>query len=127
MDPVMHGGVDLFWRDQKTIKGLDYWISYSYLNTTRDYKDYPENVIPSFASAHNLSLVFKQFITPLNTFAGLTYSFASGRPFDDKNSPEFMSGRTRAYNDISLGPNTCNTIIQKGLHHSYECHQPLWF
>ena len=42
--------------------------------------------MPPFASAHNLSLVYKQFITPLSTFAGMTYSFASGRPYDDKNS-----------------------------------------
>jgi vitamin B12 transporter len=95
-------GLDLFWRDSKTIKGGDYWVSYSYLKTTRDYKDYSERTMPDFASAHNLSLVYKQFITPLSTFAGITYSFASARPYDDKNSSEFMSGRTKPYNDISL-------------------------
>ena len=95
-------GVDVFWRDQATVNGLDYWISYSYLNTQRDYKDFPEYAAPSYASAHNLSLVFKYLFTRLNTFAGLTYSYASPRPYDDKNSLEFMSGRTRSYNDISM-------------------------
>ena len=106
-------GIDLFWRDQKSLKGADYWISYSYLKTRRDYKDYPEPVIPPFASAHNLSLVYKQLITPISTFAGITYSFASGRPFNDKNSPEFMSGRTKSYNDISMNLTYITRLFKK--------------
>jgi vitamin B12 transporter len=106
-------GVDLFWRDQKSLKGVDYWISYSYLNTLRDYRDYPESAIPPFASAHNLSVVYKQFITPIHTFAGITYAFASGRPYDDKNSGSFMSGRTKPYNDISLSMTYVTRFFRK--------------
>ena len=105
------GGVDVFWRDQASVKGLDYWISYSYLNTQRDYKDFPEYAAPSYASAHNLSLVFKYFFTRLSTLAGLTYSYASPRPFDDKNSQEFMAGRTRPYNDISMNITYVTTLF----------------
>ncbi|MGW8317392.1 MAG: hypothetical protein ACWGNV_17480, partial [Bacteroidales bacterium] len=107
------GGVDVFWRDRETLKGVDYWISYSYLRTRRDYRDYPECVMPSYASAHNLSLVYKQFITPLSTYLGATYSFASARPYDDRNSPLFMSGRTPAYHDISLNVTYLTRILQK--------------
>ncbi|MCK5066959.1 MAG: TonB-dependent receptor, partial [Bacteroidales bacterium] len=96
------GGLDVFWRDQASVNGLDYWISYSYLDTNRDYKDFPEYAPPSYASAHNLSLVFKYFFTRITTFAGFTYSFASPRPYDDKNSQEFMDGRAGCYNDISM-------------------------
>ena len=95
-------GIDLFWRDSESLKDSDYWISYSFLNTTRDYHDYPESVMPAFASAHNLSVVYKRFFPRLRTFAGATYSFASGRPYDDLNTPGFMEGRTKSYNDISL-------------------------
>ncbi len=95
-------GFDLFWRDSESLKGSDYWISYSFLNTSRDYKDYPERAAPSFASAHNLSVVYKRFFTRLKTFGGITYSFASGRPYNDINSPDFMNGRTKSYHDISL-------------------------
>src|SRR5690606_15882988 len=28
-------GLDIFWRDNKNIKNIDYWLSYSYLNTER--------------------------------------------------------------------------------------------
>jgi len=95
-------GLDVFWRDQESVSGLDYWISYSYLDTRRDYQDFPQKAMPSYASAHNLSLVFKYLFTRLSTFAGLTYSYASPRPFNDPNHPEFMDGRTRSYNDISM-------------------------
>jgi outer membrane cobalamin receptor len=95
-------GIDVFWRDSESLQGSDYWISYSYLNTSRDYKDYPESVMPDFASAHNLSLVYKRFFEDLRILAGATYSFASARPYNDKNSSEFMDGRTKTYNDISL-------------------------
>lgn len=95
-------GLDLFWRDGESLRGVDYWISYSYLNTSRDYKDYPCSVTPHYASAHNLSLVYKHFIEPIRTFAGFTYSFASGRPYNNKNSDQFMNGRTGTYNDLSL-------------------------
>ena len=30
-------GFEFFWRDKKTIKNVDYWISYSYLDTKRDF------------------------------------------------------------------------------------------
>jgi hypothetical protein len=107
------GGVDLFWRDRETLEGVDYWISYSYLNTVRDYKDYPKGVMPTYASAHNLSVVYKQFLAPISTFVGATYSFASGRPYDDKNSLDFMSGRTRSYHDISLSLTYLTRIFRK--------------
>ena len=35
------GGVDIFWRDQASVNGLDYWISYSFLDTHRNYKNFP--------------------------------------------------------------------------------------
>jgi len=95
-------GIDVFWRDRKTLKGSDYWISYSYLNTRRNYKDYPESAMPHFASAHNLSVVYKRFFNRIRTFFSLSYSYASGRPYNDINTPEFMDGQTKPYNDLSL-------------------------
>ena len=106
-------GIDLFWRDSESLRGSDYWISYSFLNTSRDYQDYPESAIPSFASAHNLSVVYKRFFERLKILGGITYSFASGRPYNDPNSPVFMDGRTRAYNDISLNLTYLTTLFSK--------------
>lgn len=95
-------GLDMFWRDSKTLKNTDYWVSYSFLQTERAYKDYPGSFTPSFASAHNFSFVMKKFIDEIKSQVGLTYSFASGRPFNDLNSEQFQGGKTPSYHDLSF-------------------------
>ena len=95
-------GIDLFWRDSKTIKFVDYWISYSYLDTKRKYDIFPYPVMPYYASSHNLSIVYKQFVTSIKSQVGCTYSFASGRPYTNPNSEELNSEMTKNYNDLSL-------------------------
>lgn len=95
-------GIDIFWRDKQTLKNTDYWISYSWIDARRNYKDYTKTAVPTFVSEHNLSLVFKRFLPALNTYASATYSFASSRPYHDPNLSGFMNAQTKAYNDISL-------------------------
>lgn len=95
-------GLELFWRDTRSIKNTDYWISYSYLDTKRDYLNYTAEVMPSFASAHNFSVVTKYFVSKLKTQIGTTYSFSSARPYNNPNSDVFMGGRTPAYHDLSI-------------------------
>ncbi len=95
-------GVDLFWRDQVAAEGLDYWISYSYLDTERQYLDYPIQTRPTFAAPHTLHLVAKQFIEPIGVFVGGSYSMATGRPYYDPLSSSFLSDRTPAFHQINL-------------------------
>ena len=95
-------GVDIFWRDKETFNLTDYWISYSWINARRDYKNFPLAAIPTFVSTHNLSIVYKRFLEPLNIYASMTYSFASSRPYHDPNLAGFMNSKTQSYNDISL-------------------------
>ncbi|PHN01035.1 TonB-dependent receptor [Flavilitoribacter nigricans] len=94
-------GVDLFWRDNRTFRNVDYWVSYSYLDTERDYRNYPSAATPHFAARHNFSVVYKHFITGLKSQIGLTYTYGSGRPYHDPNRPGFMEERTPAYRDLS--------------------------
>ncbi len=95
-------GVDVFWRDNKTINSLEYWISYSFLDTERFYHNYPTSATPNFASAHNFSVVAKYFITDLKSQVGFSYSFASGRPYNNPNKIEFMAEKSKTYNNFSL-------------------------
>ncbi|MCX2743734.1 TonB-dependent receptor [Mangrovivirga sp. M17] len=95
-------GFDLFWRDNKTFKQVDYWVSYSYLDTKRDYLNFPHLAVPTFASKHNFSIVYKHFIEKIKTQVGMSYNFASGRPYHDPNSTGFNSGKTRSYHDLSM-------------------------
>jgi outer membrane cobalamin receptor len=95
-------GIELFWRDNKSLKNVDYWVSYSYLDTQRDYLNFPNKAIPSFASSHNLSLVYKHFVRALNSQLGTTYSYTTGRPYNDPNEERFNNGRTPSYQDLSF-------------------------
>jgi outer membrane cobalamin receptor len=81
---------------------LDYWVSYSFLDTERDYLNFPVAAAPSFASRHNASFVSKYFVTPIRTQVGLTYSFASGRPYTDPNTRGFQNQMTPSYHDLSV-------------------------
>lgn len=103
-------GIEVFWRDKKTVKNLDYWISYSYLHTKRDYLNFPESIQPSFAAAHTASLVLKRFVTKWKTQFNAAYNYASGRPYyyilPDQTGFKFVDrGQTKAYNNLSLSVN----------------------
>jgi hypothetical protein len=95
-------GIELFWRDNRSIKNVDYWVSYSYLDTQRDYLDFPQSATPTFASAHNFSLVYKHFVQPIKCQLGFTYSFTSGRPYNDPNTENFNGSKTPYYSDLSM-------------------------
>lgn len=95
-------GLDLFWRDNESIKNTDYWVSYSYLDSERKYKDYPIETTPSFVNKHNISIVGKYWIEDWRSQVGFSYQFASGRYYTDYNSPGFLQNKTKNYNNISL-------------------------
>ena len=95
-------GVELFWRDNSSVKNLDYWISYSFLDTERDYLNFPSQTVPSFASKHNFSIVGKYFVTDLKSQFGATYSFTSGRPYENPNEAGFNTSKTPSYQDLSF-------------------------
>lgn len=95
-------GIDVFWRDNKSFKGTDYWISYSYLDTERDYLDFPESAAPSFASSHNVSLVYKKFFQSIKSMIGATYSYTSGRQYHNPNLEGFHNSETKGYQDLSF-------------------------
>ncbi|MBP4138520.1 TonB-dependent receptor [Flavobacterium geliluteum] len=95
-------GLDLFWRDSNLYKNLEYWISYSYIDSEREYKNFPTMATPSFIANHNLSVVTKYFITDWKSQIGFTNSFSTGRPYNNPNEAQFMNGKTKAYNSLSF-------------------------
>ncbi len=94
-------GLELFWRDKKTFKNTDYWISYSYIDTKRKYMNFPVQATPTFIAGHNFNAVGKYWIDKLKTSFNATYSFASGRPYYDPGTA-FLSQLTPNYHSLSL-------------------------
>jgi outer membrane cobalamin receptor len=95
-------GFDMFWRDNTSIKNVDYWVSYSYLDTERDYRNFETAAQPSYATNHNLSLVGKYWIDRWKSQVGVSYGFSSGRPYTDPNTDKFLSERTKSFNSLSV-------------------------
>ena len=113
-------GIEFFWRDKKTIKNVDYWISYSYLDTKRDFLNYPFAIQPSFAAAHTVAFVFKRFVLPWKTGFNFSYNFATGRPYynltyDNTQSKYIIGdqGKTINYNNLSFSINYLPNLGKK--------------
>lgn len=103
-------GIEVYWRDKKSIKNFDYWISYSYLDTKRDYLNYPGQMQPNFAANHTASLVTKRFVTEWKTGFNFTYSYATGRPYYllQQNGSKYEikdQGKTTDYNSLGFSLN----------------------
>ncbi|MCW3074187.1 MAG: TonB-dependent receptor [Flaviaesturariibacter sp.] len=114
-------GFELFWRDKQTVKNFDYWISYSFLDTKRDFQNFPTAIEPSFAAKHTASLVMKKFVTKMKTQFNASYTYASGRPYYNiryNNTANkfaiYDRGRTIDYNSMSLSVNYLPNVFKKG-------------
>ncbi|GER59088.1 TonB-dependent receptor [Patiriisocius marinus] len=95
-------GLDVFFRDDESIKNLDYWVSYSYLDSERKFQNYPIEATPSFASKHNASVVTKYWVEKWQSQIGASYTYGSGRSYTNPNEPGFLQEQTRAFNSLSL-------------------------
>ena len=95
-------GLDLFYRDSKSIPNGDFWLSYSLMDSERDYRDYTSSLIPSFISLHTLTLAYKQYIEAADSYFSVGYNFSSGRPYLDPNNSEEIQERTPACFDLGF-------------------------
>jgi vitamin B12 transporter len=114
-------GIEFFWRDKKTIKTVDYWISYSFLDTERDFLNFPSSIQPNFAAKHTASFVIKKFVTKWKTQFNGAYNYASGRPYyfiapGGGGNGEFKftdRGTTPDYHNVSISFNYLPSIGKK--------------
>ncbi|AHM61555.1 outer membrane cobalamin receptor protein [Flammeovirgaceae bacterium 311] len=95
-------GLEVFWRDRKSLKGTDYWISYSFVDSRRQWANYPEAVTPPFAVKHSLGIVYKYFISSLRSQVGGSFAINSGRRYENPNTPGFMNETAPLQQNLSL-------------------------
>ncbi|TAD90906.1 MAG: TonB-dependent receptor [Bacteroidetes bacterium] len=110
-------GVEFFWRDKKSLKDFDYWITYSFLDTKRQYLNFPYEMTPNFAAKHTANVVIKRYFTKLKTQLNLNYQFATGRPYYNirynSSQSKWMvedEGRTISFNNLSFSANYLTTV-----------------
>lgn len=95
-------GLDIFWRDNTTFRNGEYWISYGYTNTERDFRDYPYAAVPSFTSKHNLSVVYKFWFDNIRSLIGISYKYSSPRVYHNPNLSGFNNSETIAYQTLNI-------------------------
>jgi hypothetical protein len=103
-------GFDIFLRDKKSIKYFEYWISYSYIDTKRLYRNYPSKATPEFVSPDNLNIITKYFINKIQTNISLSYCYASGRTYYNPGNPVFLGDKAPGYHNLSLSISYLTTI-----------------
>lgn len=112
-------GLEIFWRDKKSIKEIDYWISYSYLDSKRNFQNYDQRLFPNFAAKHTISLVAKKFVTNWKTGFNLSYTYTSGRPYyhfnTDVQGNYFLQnqGKLKDYNALNFSLNYLPNLGKK--------------
>lgn len=95
-------GSDVMFRDPQTIKNLDYWVSYSFIQTKRKYKQFTEEATPSFAPTHRMSVVGKYWWGAARSQIGFSYTWHSGKPYHDPNQGGFMQSVAPDFHELSL-------------------------
>src|SRR6218665_1848915 len=115
-------GIELFWRDKKTFKDIDYWLTYSYLDSKREFLNYPFSLAPNFASKHTFNAVAKKFVMDWKTGFNLSYTYSKGRPYynimtkeDNGKLINFVddSGKLKDYSGLNFSINYVPSIGKK--------------
>lgn len=95
-------GFDLFYRDKKTFKHTDFWVTYSFVHSRRQFQNFGAKVQPSYAPMHNLSVVAKYWVPSWKSMTGATFSWNSGQTYDNPNIPGEMESLSPNYVSLSV-------------------------
>ncbi len=95
-------GVELFYRDKTTFKNIDFWVTYSFVESRRQYAGFQSRVQPSFAPTHNLSAVAKYWVAEWKSLIGATFSWNSGYTYDNLNLDGEMESLSPNYAALSV-------------------------
>jgi len=106
-------GIDIFWRNKTTVSGGDYYVSYSFLDTKRNFRDYPALAVPPFAARHTLNVVYKQYVPFIQSELSAAYSFSSGRTYYNPNNPVFLGDQTKNFNNLSFNISYLTRIFKQ--------------
>jgi hypothetical protein len=104
-------GIDLFWKDAKTVRHLDYWVTYSFIDAERDFRHYPTSATPEFVTDHTFNIVANYAMDGIGLHPGLTYTFASGRRYYNPNNDTFLGDKTKAYHNLSFNISYVTTVF----------------
>ncbi|MEM9000538.1 MAG: TonB-dependent receptor [Bacteroidota bacterium] len=103
-------GIDIFWKDEKTVPNLSYWMSYSFLDSKRLYRDFPIKATPTFVASHNLNAIFNYDLGEKMTI-GTSYTYSSGRPYLNPNNPSFLGDRAPDFHNMNFNGSLLSNVF----------------
>lgn len=106
-------GFDVLLRDNQTFKNGDYSVSYSFLDTERQYLNYPQQAIPTFAARHSVVANGKYFVTKIHTQFGASLTYNSARRYHNPNQPGFNQATTPPFEDVSLSATYLTSVFRQ--------------
>lgn len=74
-------GFDLFWKDAQSLPNFEYSLSYSYLDSKRDYFLGGHYGLPVFAAQHNASCILKYYIPGISSQFAVSFTYRSQMPY----------------------------------------------
>lgn len=95
-------GFDVFFRDQETFERTDFWITYSFVDSKRQFGSFQSLVQPNFAPRHQASWVIKHFIPAWKSQPGFSFVINDGYTYTDPQLPGEMNAKTPSFQDLSL-------------------------
>jgi hypothetical protein len=104
-------GIDLFWKN--TFGRLEYWLTYSFNNTKKQYDYFIETIAPPYVSPHSFNITLKYWIAPLRSMVGSNYNISTGTPYYSDANPYTKQETTPFRNrlDISWSYLPTNWIV----------------
>ena len=93
-------GADVFWKSY--FHQLEYWLSYSYNHTEKQYERFDREVAPAYVAKHALNVTLKYWIAPLKSLLGAAYNISSGAPYYSDTTPYEQLGTTPFRNRLDL-------------------------
>jgi hypothetical protein len=124
-------GMDFFYRDRKSLKNTDFWITYSFVDSKRQFNHFQSEVQPGYAPKHNGSVVVKHFIRAFNSQLGGSFSFNDGYSYTNPNLDGEQNQKTKSFQSLSLSwsylpkPNliihfACNNVLGRDNKFGYQ-------
>lgn len=93
-------GANVFWKSN--FKILEYWLTYSYDHTKKQYAYFPGKVAPSYVSPHSFNITLKYWAASLKSLLGVGYHVSSGVPYYGDSSPYEKLGTTPFHNRLDV-------------------------
>jgi len=107
-------GIDIFWRDKKAFDRIDYWLTYSFLDTERLYRDFTVEQAPRFAARHTAQAIVRANFYKRRLQLGSGFTYSSGRPFYfGPEHPEWSDALTPDYYQLSFNFSYVTALFQQ--------------